>query len=128
MSHGRLQADLSLYELTVGRESRFGTLNHKLQRQRFLCHCLAIVGYPLIDWSPNEKYIALHVQVQIDQCPVVSTIPRSISCTNDLIHILTACSNSHVCSGNPTEDFSELVRRMEGYLRVQQVFCMHDIY
>ena len=39
------------------------------------------------------------VQVQINQCPVVSTIPRIISCTNDLIHIPTACSNS-ACSLN----------------------------
>ena len=57
------------------------------------------------------------VQVQIDQCPVVSTIPRSISCTNDLIHILTACSNSHVCSGNPIEDFSELVEENGGIFK-----------
>ena len=57
------------------------------------------------------------VQVQIDQCPVVSTIPRSISCTNDLIHILTACRNSHVCSGNPIEDFSELVEENGGIFK-----------
>jgi len=75
-----------------------------------------------LEWSMS-CYSTL---VEVEQCRALAAMPHSVKSATALLRLLTTISECHICSGNPTAEFGELVEAHGGIFKDASGMCVHE--
>ncbi len=66
--------------------------------------------------------------VEVDQCRVLSLVPRQLNSAGAVLDLLTTLQSSGFCHGNPVTDFQELVSARGGEFKDSTGTLLQHVY